>query len=83
MRGHAGVGHRPAPNVHLQTLPGFTLPGDTSASARYFEEDLVDPPVVVSPSGTIRVPEGPGIGHEIVWPRVEKATTFREAWSRP
>jgi O-succinylbenzoate synthase len=67
-------------NVHLQTLPGFTLPGDTSASARYFEEDLVDPPVVVSPSGTIEVPEGPGIGHEIVWPRVEKATTFREEW---
>ena len=67
-------------NVHLQTLPGFTLPGDTSASARHFEEDLVDPPVVVSPEGTIRVPEGPGIGHEIVWPRVERATTFREEW---
>jgi O-succinylbenzoate synthase len=67
-------------NVHLQTLPGFTLPGDTSASARYFEEDLVDPPVVVSSAGTIDVPEGPGIGHEIVWPRVEKATTFHEEW---
>src|SRR5262245_30728482 len=70
-------------NVHLQTLPGFTLPGDTSASARYFEEDLVDPPVVVSPRGTIAVPEGPGIGHDIVWPRVEKATVFREEWKRP
>jgi O-succinylbenzoate synthase len=68
-------------NVHLQTLPGFTLPGDTSASARYFEEDLVDPPVVVSPTGTIAVPEKPGIGHDIVWPRVEKATTFREEWT--
>jgi len=67
-------------NVHLQTLPGFTLPGDTSASARYFDEDIIDPPVVVSPSGTIDVPEGPGIGHDIVWPRVEKATTFREEW---
>ena len=70
-------------NVHLQTLPGFTLPGDTSASERYFEEDLVDPPVVVSPEGTIAVPEGPGIGHEIVWGRVERATTFREEWRRP
>ena len=70
-------------NVHLQTLPGFTLPGDTSASARYFEEDLVDPPVVVSPSGTIAVPEGPGIGHEILWPRVERATDRRETWRRP
>jgi O-succinylbenzoate synthase len=70
-------------NVHLQTLPGFTLPGDTSASARVFEEDLVDPPVVVSKDGTIAVPEGPGIGHEIVWSRVESATVFEEAWSRP
>jgi len=70
-------------NVHLQTLPGFTLPGDTSASARYFEEDLVDPPVVVSPRGTIAVPDAPGIGHEIVWPRVERATDFHETWRRP
>ncbi len=70
-------------NVHLQTLPGFTLPGDTSASARYFAEDLVDPPVTVSPEGTITVPEGPGIGHTIVWPRVEKATQYREEWKRP
>jgi O-succinylbenzoate synthase len=67
-------------NVHLQTLPGFTLPGDTSASARYFEEDLIDPPVEVSPQGTIAVPEGAGIGHEIVWSRVENATTAKEAW---
>jgi O-succinylbenzoate synthase len=70
-------------NVHLQTLPGFTLPGDTSASARYFEEDLIDPPVTVSRQGLIAVPEKPGIGHEILWPRVEKATTFREEWRRP
>ena len=68
-------------NVHLQTLPGFTLPGDTSASARYFDEDLIEPGVVVSPQGLIEVPNGPGIGHEIVWPRVEKATTARESWS--
>ena len=46
-------------NVHLQTLPGFTLPGDTSASARYFEEDLVDPPVVVSPRRHDRGARGP------------------------
>jgi O-succinylbenzoate synthase len=70
-------------NVHLQTLPGFTLPGDTAASARYFAEDLIDPPVTVSPQGTIRVPEGPGIGHAIVWERVERATHFRVEWRRP
>jgi O-succinylbenzoate synthase len=68
-------------NVHLQTLPGFTLPGDTSASARYFAEDLVDPPVTVAADGTIAVPEGPGIGHAIQWDRVERATRWREAWT--
>jgi O-succinylbenzoate synthase len=69
-------------NVHLQTLAGFSLPGDTAASARYFAEDLVDPPVIVDPDGTVAVPEGAGIGHAIVWPRVERATTFREEWRR-
>jgi len=67
-------------NVHLQTLPGFALPGDTSASARYFEEDLVDPPVVVSAKGLIAVPDRPGIGHDIVWSRVEGATVTRREW---
>ena len=70
-------------NVHLQTLPGFTLPGDTAAGARYFEEDLVEPPVTVSREGTIAVPTGPGIGHEIVWDRVERATRMKEEWRRP
>jgi O-succinylbenzoate synthase len=67
-------------NVHLQALPGFSLPGDTSASARYFRDDLVDPPVVVRPDGTIPLPQGPGIGHEILWKRVEAATVGRKAW---
>lgn len=68
-------------NVHLQTLPGFTLPGDTSASRRYFEEDLIEPGVTVDASGTIQVPKGPGLGHEIIWKRVEKATEHKEAWT--
>jgi O-succinylbenzoate synthase len=68
-------------NVHLQTLSGFTLPGDTSASARYFEEDLIDPGVTVDLEGRIRVPKGPGIGHEIIWPRVDRATVHKEAWT--
>lgn len=67
-------------NVHAQTLPGFSLPGDTSASARYFDEDLIDPPVTVSPTGEIDVPRGPGLGHEVVWSRVERATTQREVF---
>ena len=67
-------------NVHLQTLRGFTLPGDTSASSRYFVEDLIDPPVTVSPRGTVAVPEKPGIGHEILWDRVGRATQHREVF---
>ena len=74
----SGVGR--LANVHLQTLPGFSLPGDTSASARYFEEDLVDPPVVVSTDGRIAVPDRPGIGHDLVWPRIDRATVRRREW---
>jgi O-succinylbenzoate synthase len=70
-------------NVHLQTLPGFTLPGDTSASSRFFDEDLVDPPVEVAKDGTIAVPEGPGIGHALVASRIERATISREVFERP
>ena len=68
-------------NVHLQTLPGFTLPGDTSASARYFEEDLIEPGVTVNAKGLIAVPKSPGLGHEIVWSRVDRATHHRETWT--
>jgi O-succinylbenzoate synthase len=54
-----GVGR--AMNLALAALPGFTLPGDTSASARYFHEDLTEP-FELAPDGTMAVPSGPGIG---------------------
>jgi O-succinylbenzoate synthase len=54
-----GVGR--ALNLALAALPGFTLPGDTSASARYFHEDLTEP-FELAPDGTMEVPTGPGIG---------------------
>jgi o-succinylbenzoate synthase len=54
-----GVGR--AVNVALAAMPGFTLPGDTSASARYFHEDLTEP-FELAPDGTMAVPTGPGIG---------------------
>ena len=56
-----GVGR--ATNLALAALPGFTLPGDTSASARYFHDDLTEP-FVLEPDGTMLVPQGPGIGVE-------------------
>ena len=58
----SGIGR--AHNIALSTLPNFTLPGDVSASRRYWVEDIVEPEIVVSPQGTIRVPSGPGIGFE-------------------
>src|SRR5439155_239436 len=54
----SGIGR--AANVALAALVNFTLPGDTSASDRYFERD-VTPPFVLE-QGTLRVPTGPGIG---------------------
>jgi O-succinylbenzoate synthase len=56
-----GIGR--AANLALAALPGFTLPGDTSASGRYFAEDLTEPHVL-APDGTMAVPRGPGIGVE-------------------
>jgi o-succinylbenzoate synthase len=49
--------------VALAALPGFTMPGDTSASDRYFEQDLTEP-FVVDGDGTMAVPKGPGLGVE-------------------
>ena len=72
----SGVGR--AHNIALSTLPNFTLPGDVSASRRYWVEDIIEPEVVVSPQGTIRVPAGPGIGFEPRMDRIEKLTTRTE-----
>ncbi|MBP7146233.1 MAG: o-succinylbenzoate synthase [Acidobacteria bacterium] len=65
-----GIGR--AVNIHLQTVPGFTLPGDTSETSRYFDEDIVDPPVVLDAEGYIEVPRGPGIGVTIREDRIAK-----------
>jgi O-succinylbenzoate synthase len=67
-----GIGR--AHNIHLASLPNFTLPGDIAASKRYYEPDLIDPPIDVAADGTIAVPDGPGIGVRIVQDRVERAT---------
>ncbi len=68
-----GIGR--ATNLALAALPGFTLPGDTSASARYFADDITAP-FTVAPDGTMEVPHGPGIG---VTPRSDRLedTTLR------
>jgi len=73
----SGVGR--AHNVALASLPGFTLPGDLSASRRYWEEDIVEPEWTVGPDSTVRVPsEEPGLGVEVRRDRVEELTVRRE-----
>ena len=66
----SGIGR--AHNIAISTLAGFTLPGDVSASKRYWHEDIIEPAVEVSPNGTITAPESAGIGFEIKRDRIEK-----------
>jgi O-succinylbenzoate synthase len=58
----AGIGR--SHNIAMSTLPGFSLPGDVSASKRYFKEDIIEPPVTVSKVGFINVPPVTGTGYE-------------------
>lgn len=71
-----GVGR--AHNLHLTTLAGFTLPGDTSASDRYFDEDIIATPFVLNPDGTLTVPTGPGIGVDVNAKRLQSVCTYEE-----
>jgi o-succinylbenzoate synthase len=71
-----GIGR--AQNIALSTLENFTLPGDVSASKRYWAEDIVEPEIEVTPKGTIKVPTGRGIGFEPKLERIQKVTTRSE-----
>ena len=74
----SGIGR--AHNIAMSTLPGFTLPGDVSASQRYWAEDIIDPEVTVSAQGTIHVPQTAGLGYTPNLDRIEKATVRKEAF---
>jgi O-succinylbenzoate synthase len=75
----SGVGR--AHNVHLASLAEMTLPADLSASDRYYREDLIEPPFVLGPESSLEVPQGPGIGVEVLERRLRKyrrlSRTFR------
>ncbi|HEV8383337.1 MAG TPA: o-succinylbenzoate synthase [Candidatus Acidoferrales bacterium] len=75
----SGIGR--AHNIALSTLPNFTLPGDVTASKRYWTEDIIEPEVTVSPQGTIRPPCGPGIGFAPRCDLIEKLTVRKEVLS--
>lgn len=70
-----GIGR--ATNLALAAMAGFTLPGDTSASRRYFHEDLTEP-FELAPDGTMAVPDGPGIGVDPLPERLEAFTVRTE-----
>jgi O-succinylbenzoate synthase len=76
----SGIGR--AHNLALASLPGFTYPGDISASSRYFERDLIVPEVTVAADGTAAVPAGAGLGFEIDLAYIEKRTETAERIER-
>jgi len=72
----SGIGR--AHNIALSTLPNFSLPGDVTASRRYWQEDIIEPEVTVSRQGTISVLSEPGIGYLPRMDRIEKLTVRKE-----
>ena len=74
-----GIGR--AANAALAALPGFTLPGDVSASSRFYTRDIVTEPAVLE-DGHVRVPTGPGLGVEIDPVALEDFTVARETLTR-
>ncbi len=68
----SGIGR--ALNLHVAAGAQFTLPGDLSASDRYYREDLVERPFVLGPGSTLEVPRGPGLGIEVSARAVRRAT---------
>jgi o-succinylbenzoate synthase len=65
-------------NVALSTLPNFSLPGDVSASKRYWKEDIIEPEVEVSPQGTIAVRDEAGTGYRVREDLIEKLTVRKQ-----
>ncbi len=75
-----GIGR--AANVAVASLPGFTLPGDISASACYYHEDIVEPPFVLNPDSTLSVPTGPGLGVTVRPDALKRATLHSATYRR-
>lgn len=76
----SGIGR--AHNIAMSTLPGFTLPGDVSASRRYWQEDIIEPEVNVSPRGNIASPTTPGLGYAIKAEFIDKLTVRSKQWTK-
>jgi len=75
----SGIGR--AHNIALASLPNFVLPGDVSASRRYWTQDVIVPEVEVTPEGTIQVPQAAGLGYEVDRDRIERRAIRRETFT--
>jgi O-succinylbenzoate synthase len=67
-----------AHNIALSTLHNFRLPGDVSASKRYWKEDVIEPEVEVTPQGTIQIRDVPSTGYRVREDLIEKLTVRKE-----
>jgi O-succinylbenzoate synthase len=67
-----------AANLALASLPNFSLPGDISASSRYYREDIAEPNFEINPDSTITVPTAPGIGIEV---RPDRLAKYRRRYA--
>lgn len=74
-----GIGR--AHNVALASLPGFTLPGDISASSRYYATEIVAPAFTLNSDSTITVPTGPGIGVQVDEAALRSFTLREQSWT--
>jgi O-succinylbenzoate synthase len=74
----SGIGR--AHNLAVAALPNFTLPGDISASDRYWAEDIVEPSFTLNADGTMDVPDGPGIGVRVLRDRLERFSLRKEVY---
>jgi O-succinylbenzoate synthase len=75
-----GIGR--AANVAVASLPGFKLPGDISASMRYFFEDIIETPFELNPDSTLSLPSGPGLGVTVKMDTLQQVTLRKEAYRR-
>ena len=75
----SGIGR--AHNIALSTLENFSLPGDVSASKRYWKSDIIQPPVEVTADGVIEVRDGPGFGYEVDRDYIAEVTVRKETLS--
>lgn len=69
-----------AHNIALASLPNFSIPGDISASSRYWEEDLIEPEVVIE-NGMVKVPNKPGIGFGVSRKKLNKYCQYNEKFT--